>query len=152
MTTDAAEGGRYFAADREAADELSRLRLLEQINDPYTFRHLDAIGFAEGWHCLEVGAGAGSVVRWLSERTGPTGKVVAADLDPRFLGDISAGNVEVRRCDITKDPIEPSSYDLVHSRAVLTHMQDPAAVLRRIGRSASAGRLDGHGRPRLRDI
>jgi len=133
MTTDAAEGGRYFAADREATDELSRLRLLEEINDPYTFRHLDAIGFAEGWHCLEVGAGAGSVVRWLSERTGPTGKVVAADLDPRFLGDISAGNVEVRRCDITKDPIEPSSYDLVHSRAVsdARHaLDDPAFIYR----------------------
>ena len=80
-----------------------------------------------------MGAGAGSVVRWLSERTGPTGKVVAADLDPRFLGDISAGNVEVRRCDITKDPIEPSSYDLVHSQAVsdARHaLDDPAFIYR----------------------
>ena len=132
MTSHDTEGGGYFATDREAADELSRLRLLEQINDPYTFRHLDAIGVAEGWRCLEVGAGAGSVVRWLSERIGPTGKVVAADLDPRFLGHINAGNVQVRHCDITKDPIDHSSYDLVHSRALLTHMQDPVAVLRRM--------------------
>jgi SAM-dependent methyltransferase len=122
----------YFWTDRQADDELIRLKLIEQFNDPYTFRHLDAIGVADGWRCLEVGAGAGSVMRWLSQRVGPTGKVVAVDLDVRFLGDNSAQNVEVRRCDITQDPIEPSSYDLVHARSVLMHLRDPVAVLRRM--------------------
>ena len=139
MTTDAVEGGRYFAADAEADDELARLKLLEALSDPYTFRYLDGIGVRQGWRCLEVGAGAGSVVRWLSERVGPTGKVVAADLDPRFLGDISAGNVEVRRCDITQDDIEPASYDLVHCRALLMHMDDPADVLRRMATALRPG-------------
>ena len=87
MTTDAAEGGRYFAADAEADDELARLKLLEALCDPWTFRCLDGIGVRQGWRCLEVGAGAGSVVRWLSERVGSAGRVVAVDLDPRFLGD-----------------------------------------------------------------
>jgi SAM-dependent methyltransferase len=139
MTTDAVEGGRYFAADAEADDELARLKLLEALCDPWTFRHLDGIGVRQGWRCLEVGAGAGSVVRWLSERVAPTGKVVAADLDPRFLGDISAGNVEVRRCDITQDDIEPASYDLVHCRALLMHMDDPADVLRRMAAALRPG-------------
>jgi SAM-dependent methyltransferase len=139
MTTDAVEGGRYFAADAEADDELARLKLLEALCDPWTFRHLDGIGVRQGWRCLEVGAGAGSVVRWLSERVGPTGKVVAADLDPRFLGDISAGNVEVRRCDITQDDIEPASYDLVHCRALLMQMDDPADVLRRMATALRPG-------------
>jgi SAM-dependent methyltransferase len=127
-----AQNDGYFWSDHEADDELTRLKLIEQFNDPYTFRHLDAIGVAEGWRCLEVGAGAGSVVRWLSQRVGPAGKVVAADLDVRFLGDISSQNVEVRRCDITQDPIEPSSYDLVHARSILLHLRDPTAVLRRM--------------------
>ncbi|MGA9374376.1 MAG: class I SAM-dependent methyltransferase [Mycobacterium sp.] len=132
MTTHDAEGGRYFAADAEADDELARLKLLEAVCDPWTFRYLDGIGVRKGWRCLEVGAGAGSVVRWLSERVGSAGRVVAADLDPRFLGDLRAPNVEVRRCDITQDEIEPASYDLVHSRAVAMHMNDPADVLRRM--------------------
>ena len=132
MTTDAAEGGRYFAADAEADEELARLKLLEAVCDPWTFRHLDGIGIRQGWRCLEVGAGAGSVVRWLSDRLGVAGRVVAADLDPRFLGDLRAPNVEVRRCDITQDDIEPASYDLVHCRALLAHMNDPADVLRRM--------------------
>ena len=132
MTTDAAEGGRCFAADAEADDELARLKLLEAVCDPWTFRYLDGIGVRQGWRCLEVGAGAGSVVRWLSERVSSAGQVVAADLDPRFLGDLRAPNVEVRRCDITQDDIEPASYDLVHCRALLMHMNDPADVLRRM--------------------
>jgi SAM-dependent methyltransferase len=126
------QSGSYFWGDHQADDELTRLKLIEQFNDPSTFRHLDAIGVADGWRCLEVGAGAGSVVRWLSQRVGPAGRVVAADLDVRFLSDNSAQNVEVRRCDITQDPIEQSSYDLVHARSVLTHLGDPVAVLRRM--------------------
>ncbi|MGZ4524963.1 MAG: class I SAM-dependent methyltransferase [Mycobacterium sp.] len=132
MTQDDTRRADYFWSDHEADDELTRLRLIEQFNDPSTFRHLDAIGVAEGWRCLEVGAGAGSVVRWLSQRVGPSGHVVAADLDVRFLGDIDTQNVLVRRCDITQDPLEPSSYDLVHARSVLTHLRDPVAVLRRM--------------------
>ena len=139
MTTDAVEGGRYFAADAEADDELARLKLLEALCDPWTFRYLDGIGVRQGWRCLEVGAGAGSVVRWLSERVGSAGRVVAADLDPRFLGDLVAPNVEVRRCDITQDDIEPASYDLVHCRALLMHMDDPADVLRRMAAALRPG-------------
>ena len=139
MTQDDTHSGGYFWSDHEADDELTRLRLIEQFNDPSTLRHLDAIGVAEGWRCLEVGAGAGSVTRWLSQRVGPAGKVVAVDLDVRFLGDISAQNIEVRRCDITQDPIEPSSYDLVHARNVLAHLRDPVSVLRRLAAVVKPG-------------
>jgi ubiquinone/menaquinone biosynthesis C-methylase UbiE len=132
LTQDDTRSGEYFWSTHEADDEFTRLKLIEEFNDPSTFRLLDAIGVAGGWRCLEVGAGGGSVVRWLSDRVGPAGKVVAADLDVRFLGDIKAQNVEVRQCDITRDPIEPASYDLVHARSVLTHLRDPVEVLRRM--------------------
>jgi SAM-dependent methyltransferase len=132
LTQDDTRSGDYFWSDHQADDELTRLQLIEQFNDPSTFRQLDAIGVAEGWRCLEVGAGAGSVVRWLSQRVGPAGKVVAIDLDVRFLGDDTPQNVEVRRGDVTLDPLEPSSYDLVHARSVLMHLRDPLAVLRRM--------------------
>jgi SAM-dependent methyltransferase len=132
MTTDPAVGAGYFAADAEATDELARLKLIEAECDPHTLRYLDAIGVGAGWRCLEVGAGAGSVVRWLSERVGPQGRVVAADLDLRFLGDLREPNVEVRRCDITRDELDLGFYDLVHCRFLLMHLQDPAGVLRRM--------------------
>jgi ubiquinone/menaquinone biosynthesis C-methylase UbiE len=39
----------------------------------------------DGWHCLEVGFGAGGVALWLAGQVGSTGRVVAVDIDPRFL-------------------------------------------------------------------
>jgi SAM-dependent methyltransferase len=124
--------GHYFAADADAHDELARLRLLENECDPHAHRHLDTIGVGPGWRCLEVGAGAGAMVCWLAERVGPTGHVVAADIDPRYLGDLGLPNTEVRQCDITLDDLEPESFDLVHCRFVLMHLDDPAAALRRM--------------------
>ena len=41
---------------------------LEALCDPVTFRHLESVGIAEGWSCLEIGAGGGSVARWMGER------------------------------------------------------------------------------------
>ncbi|MEV0672824.1 methyltransferase domain-containing protein [Mycobacterium sp. NPDC050441] len=140
MAVDSDEGGQYFAADYELAQERERLRLLESIGDPRTIRAFDTVGVGPGWHCLEVGAGEGSIARWLGGRVGPTGRVVAADLDPRFLDDLPALGIEVRRCDITRDEIESAAYDLVHCRVLLVHMIDPLAVL---GRMAAALRPGG---------
>jgi SAM-dependent methyltransferase len=122
----------YFAAKAEADDELARLRLLETEQDPQTVRSLEAIDVGQGWRCLEVGAGAGSVARWLSRRVGPQGRVVAADVDLRFLEDLRDANIEVRLCDITRDDIESAYYDLTHSRNLLMHMTNPAEVLGRM--------------------
>jgi SAM-dependent methyltransferase len=132
-------GAGYFAAAAQPRDELVRLRLIEAECDPHTFGYLDAIGVGAGWRCLEVGAGAGSVVRWLSGRVGPKGHVVAVDIDPRFLGDLGEPNVEVRRCDITGDDVEPACYDLVHSRLLLMHLGDPAGALRRMAAALRPG-------------
>jgi SAM-dependent methyltransferase len=132
-------GSHYFAADADAQDELVRLRLLENECDPHTRRYLDATGVGRGWRCLEVGAGAGAMVRWLAERVGGTGHVVAADIDLRYLGDLDLANVQVHQCDITVDDVELESYDLVHCRFVLMHLDDPAAALRRMASALRPG-------------
>ncbi len=132
LVTGATGDGGYFAADYETNEELARLRVLESLCDPWTIRVFDTVGVAPGWSCLEVGAGAGSVARWLADRVGPSGHVVAADLDPRFLGDLPALGVEVRRLDITVDEIESGRHDLVHSRTLMLHLPDPVAAMRRM--------------------
>jgi SAM-dependent methyltransferase len=45
----------------------------------------------------------------------------------------------VRRCDITVDDVEPASYDLVHSRFLLMHLDDPADALRRMAAALRPG-------------
>lgn len=61
------------------------------------------------------------------------------EIDPRFLSDLRQPNVEVRRCDFTRDDVEPASYDLVHSRLLLMHLSDPAEVLRRMAAALRPG-------------
>jgi SAM-dependent methyltransferase len=123
---------RYFAKDSPDAFERERLALLTQIADPITIRRLTDLGVGPGWRCLEVGAGAGSVARWLAGRVGPEGRVVATDLNPRFLVGHALPNIEVRRHNVLEDDLESASYDLVHCRFLLMHLADPRRALRRL--------------------
>jgi SAM-dependent methyltransferase len=80
------------------------------------------LGVIQGWHCLEVGAGGGSVAVWLCERVGSSGHVLATDLDTRFLEGLDYSNLEVRRHDIVSDALPEGAFDLVHARMVLMHL------------------------------
>jgi SAM-dependent methyltransferase len=109
-----------------------RLRLLERVYDPGSTRRLDALGVGAGWRCLEVGAGGGSITRWLCSRVGPTGRVLAVDLDTRFVDDIHAPNLDVAALDVTTTQIPGGPFDLIHARAVLTHLSAREDVLDRL--------------------
>jgi SAM-dependent methyltransferase len=119
----------FAGADHDA--ERIRLQSLEAWTDPLTIRQLEAVGTTAGWRCADVGAGAGSIARWLAARVGPSGSVVAADLDPRFLTELP-DSVEVRRHDISTEDLEANAYDLVHCRAVLIHLARPEVALARM--------------------
>jgi len=121
----------YLFSHEEVA-ERERLAAIEAGLDPFSVECLLKIGVGEGWRCLEIGAGGGSIAEWLCRRVGPTGKVVATDLQTKFLQAIDAPNLEVRRHDITADDLEPGAYDLVFARKVLEHLPDPRMALRRI--------------------
>jgi SAM-dependent methyltransferase len=134
----------YFAAQFDTADERQRLALLAAALDPISTRHLTRLGVGAGgraWRCLEVGAGGGSIARWLADQVAPRGRVVATDIETRFLDEIDRPNVEVRRHDVTVDPLEPLGYDLVHCRLLLLHLADPAAVLQRLADAVAPGGL-----------
>jgi SAM-dependent methyltransferase len=112
--------------------ERARLDALEALLDPGSIRHLETIGVAPGWRCLEVGGGGGSITRWLCDRVGPSGSVVATDLDTRFLDAIDAANLELRVHDAVKEDFESAAFDLVHSRDVLEHIPEHLDVLRKM--------------------
>ncbi|MEW6474281.1 MAG: methyltransferase [Actinomycetota bacterium] len=114
------------------AGEEERLGGLSRFYDPGTRRHLDSIGVGAGWNCLEVGAGAGSIACWLASRVGPTGRVVATDLDTGLLEQLSVSNLEVRRHDIVTDDLPAGAFDLIHARLVLEHLA---------GRDQALGRM-----------
>lgn len=51
-----------FLTGHKEQRELDRLRLLESAFDPQPRQRLENVGIIDGWHCLEVGAGAGSIM------------------------------------------------------------------------------------------
>lgn len=122
----------YFAADADPADERHRHSLMEAAQDRVTARYLTELGVKAGWRCLEVGAGSGSVARWLADHVGESGRVLATDLDLQFLDGLEHPNLEARVHDILTDPLDAASYDLVHARAVLLHLARPEQGLARM--------------------
>jgi SAM-dependent methyltransferase len=86
-----------------------------------TFRHLVAVGVSPGWACWEVGAGGASVPRWFAEQVGPSGRVVATDIDTSWIPCEGTG-FEVLRHDVGVEPPPSGGFDLVHARLLLTHV------------------------------
>jgi phospholipid N-methyltransferase len=74
-----------YRFDNDWFQARERLAAIEAGSDPVTIRHLEALGVGEGWHCLEVGGGGGSITEWLCRRVGSSRRVVATDVNPRFL-------------------------------------------------------------------
>jgi SAM-dependent methyltransferase len=124
--------------DSEADRERTRLGHLATARDPNTFAALERVGVETGWHCLEVGAGAGTVTAWLAERVGPTGRVMSTDIDTRFHGPVGP-NVILRQHDITADPLPSAHFDLIHARAVLQHLPEGEAVIDRFSAALKPG-------------
>jgi SAM-dependent methyltransferase len=121
-----------YAFPHSAEAESRRLQLLEQRLDPLTKRRIQRLGVRSGDRCLEIGGGRGSITRWLADLVGRTGRVIATDLQLGFLTKVDAPNVEVLRHDIRTDTFPPSSFDLIHTRAVLMHISPSVDLLRRI--------------------
>lgn len=118
-----------YSFDNAWIQTRQRLNALEMRFDPGTIRHLQARGVSEGWRCLEVGAGAGSIATWLSRQVGPGGHVLATDMDTRLIEDLRGPNLEVRRHDAVIDELPVGEFDLVHARALLAHLPDRDRVL-----------------------
>ena len=111
------------------ADARARLRAAEELLDDGTTRILERLGVGPGWTCLEVGAGGGSIARWLADQVGETGRVLATDLETRHLADLDLPNVEVRQHDVVRDALPSAEFDLIHARLLLEHLPERDAVM-----------------------
>lgn len=123
---------KYIFADTHYSKEFERLLVIEEVFDPASRRRILATGLTTGWRCLEVGAGAGSITHWMAEVVGESGKVVAVDLDTRFIANLKLSNVEVLEADIRHNLLESHSFDLIHARCVLIHIPDFQVALSRM--------------------
>lgn len=127
-----------YLLDNQDPDAGTRLGALSDIFDPWTFDHLDRLGIEPGWRAWEVGAGGSSVVRWLADRVGADGHVLATDIDVSWAKAAAAPTIEVRRHDVGLEP-PPGTFDLVHARLVLVHVPERDAALRSMVAAVAPG-------------
>jgi SAM-dependent methyltransferase len=128
-----------YVFDNAGGNAQVRYRGLSDLYDANSIRHIERRGVERGWSCLEVGGGGGSIASWLCARVGVTGRVLATDIDPRFLETLSYPNLEVRRHDIRREDLPNRQFDLAHVRLVLMHLADPEMALRRIVEALKPG-------------
>lgn len=112
--------------------ERERLAGVEAAMDPNTIEVLSRLKIGTGWRCAEVGAGAGSIAELLATWVGPAGQVVATDVNTQYLEALTAPNIQVRNHDLTRDPPPGEPFHLVHTRALIEHVDDPAAAISRL--------------------
>ncbi|GLF95381.1 class I SAM-dependent methyltransferase [Streptomyces yaizuensis] len=110
---------------------MERLQALAAVCDPATKADLSRWELPPGARCLEVGAGAGTVSRWLAQRY-PGGEVTATDTDTRFLAALRHPAVRVLRHDVRTEDFPCGAFDLIVARSVLCHLRERDAVLARM--------------------
>jgi len=130
---------------RGGSEGRERLRILARVMRPTTLDALRRAGIAAGMNCLDVACGGGDVACDMARIIGPSGFVVATDIDkpPLEIAQSEAqqqklANIEFRYSDITTEAFEPE-FDLVHARFILHHLTDPAAAVKRLQKALKRG-------------
>ena len=64
-----------YTLDNRGEIAEARYSELSALYDAQTIRHIEQQSIQEGWSCLEVGGGGGSIAAWLCTRVGQTGRI-----------------------------------------------------------------------------
>lgn len=122
--------GTSYLGDQHTG-ALRRLRALETAFDPLSVAAFGALELPVAPEILDLGAGAGSMVSWLASHL-PRAHVTATDVDTRFLTELAGlSGVRVLQHDVVRDSFPPASFDVVHARALLSHLRERDDVLAR---------------------
>lgn len=126
------ETDRYSngALSHDLPTELHRLRTMEGVLDPISTAILEAREVPASARCLELGAGAGSMARWMAGRF-PGGHVTAVDIDVRYLDAGWAPNLEVHKGDVRTLAFPEGSFDLIHARTLFMHLPEREELVAR---------------------
>jgi hypothetical protein len=79
------------------------------------------------------------VARWLCDRVGQTGSVVALDMETRFLVGEQHPALQVWQEDIRFAALPAAAFDLIHARYFFLHLPDYADVFARVLQSLKPG-------------
>ncbi|MCE9669845.1 class I SAM-dependent methyltransferase [Myxococcus stipitatus] len=107
-------------------------------------KFIAALGLTAGQRVADVGAGLGYFVPRLAEAVGPTGQVVATDVDDEALQQLRARmlgrkNVTVRKVAPDDPGLEANTYDLILLSEVDHFFEDRVTYLNRLRPALTPG-------------
>lgn len=125
-----------------------RQRLRQQSADLrfHSVALLDHVALEPGGSAIDLGCGPSGVLDLLTDRVGPTGRVVGLDVDPThtalaraFTREHGLENVEIVEGDARHTGLPSSSFDLVHARLLLVNIPAPEEVVEEMMRLVKPG-------------
>jgi len=126
-----------YSFDNDDVEAVDRHNYLSEILDDLTISRLAGLGDLTGKRLFEFGAGGGSVAHWMADQAGPTGRVLATDINPRHLKPYPG--MEVLRHDLTTEPVPAGPWDVIHGRLVLLHIPEREDILVRLVEALAPG-------------
>jgi SAM-dependent methyltransferase len=146
MTTVEAKGQSDYVLGHTHA-EYERLRVQSRAWEAATGRVLDRVSIAPGSRCLDAGCGPGETTRLLAERVGPSGHVLAVDINAplgqhavSMLHHDGHRQCEFAHVDVTSaEPIPRAPFDLVYARLLLYHLPERVRVMRSLWDAVATG-------------
>jgi ubiquinone/menaquinone biosynthesis C-methylase UbiE len=118
----------YIFSDNQEDNEYYRLRLLEEAFDKKTKTILHHAGLKEGWKCLEIGPGAGSILGWMAEIVGDSGIVVGLDKNTKYIKQLDHTPIKIVE-GMIQDFKYDQQFDLIHARYVFIHNTNAAKLI-----------------------
>ncbi|MEM9515790.1 MAG: class I SAM-dependent methyltransferase [Actinomycetota bacterium] len=120
-----------YVFDHAQSGEEDRLHEMASLLDTFSRFAIGNIGIGPGARCIEVGAGNGSLSKWLAEQVGPDGEVLATDLDLALMDGLEAPNLTVAQFDVVNDELPMDQPDFIFMRAVVHHLPQRRALIER---------------------
>ncbi len=108
------------------------------------------IGLRTGMKVLEVGPGAGGYTVAAAQRVGPTGHIIAIDIEPNIVERLkqrlrqeTVHNVEVRVADVFALPFEAATFDAIYMVTVVGEIPTPVRAMQEFQRVLKPGGILG---------
>jgi len=130
--------GDYVLATGNAA--ANRLRILHNVYGPGARKLLLRAGIQRGMSVVDLGCGVGMTTQLLAELVGPTGEIVGVDYSAAQIEQARAllppelTNVRFVEASAIDTGLHREAFDVVYSRFLLIHLQDPELALREMHR------------------
>lgn len=133
---------RDYVLSNKWERERERLDAQARGFDPASLAFCREAGLRVGSRVLEVGPGTGRFAQLMADVVGPSGEVVAVDIDTTLADSLPGRTFTLVEGDVRDGTVPAGPFDLVHARLVIGHLPDrPAAIETLVSRLLPGGWL-----------